>query len=266
MTAQRLALSIAGSDPTGGAGLQQDLQIFRSLGVHGCAIPTALTVQDTSKVHQVLPTFPSVILEQIRALVADLPPHALKLGMLATDDVLRSVEYALGDLAPEVPLVIDPILLASDGTPLLEQRAWPGLGRLCARATLVTPNRPEAEALLGREIGGRQRVEDGARAFVEELGARAALIKGGHAGGDPHDCLAVADEGGTRIRWIEGTRIEVGSVHGTGCALSAAITARRALGATIDDAVDMAHDFVAQAIRNSWVAGGGARLLDWPLP
>lgn len=266
MTAQRLALSIAGSDPTGGAGLQLDLQIFRSLGVHGCAIPTALTVQDTSKVHQVLPTFPSVILDQIRALVADMPPHAVKLGMLATDDVLRSVEYTINELEPSVPVVIDPILLASDGTTLLEQRAWPGLGRLCGRATLITPNRPEAEALLGREIGGRLQVEDAARAFVEELGAGAALIKGGHAGGDPHDCLAIGDDDGTRIRWIEGTRIEVGAVHGTGCALSAAITARLALGATVDQAVDLAHDFVAQAIRNSWVAGSGARLLDWPLP
>lgn len=265
MTAQRLALSIAGSDPTGGAGLQLDVQIFRSLGVHGCAVPTALTVQDTNKVHQVLPTFPSVILDQLRTLVADLPPHAVKLGMLATDDVLRSVELTLSELDPAVPVVIDPILLASDGTPLLERRAWPGLARLCARAALVTPNRPEAEALLGRELGGRSQVEGAARAFVEELGAGAALIKGGHAAGDPHDCLAVLRDGRTDLRWIEGRRIEVGAVHGTGCALSAAITARLALGTSVDDAVDLAHEFVTTAIRNAWVAGSGARLLDWPL-
>jgi len=144
----RVALSIAGSDPTGGAGLQADLQVFRSLGVHGAGVITALTVQDTSKVHQVLPVFPSVVLSQLRVLLADLRPHAVKIGMLATEDVALNVELGLGALDADgevrVPIVIDPVLAASDGTSLLERRAWSTLERLIGRAAIVTPNLPEA--------------------------------------------------------------------------------------------------------------------------
>jgi hydroxymethylpyrimidine/phosphomethylpyrimidine kinase len=122
----RIALSIAGSDPTGGAGLQTDLQVFRALGVHGAGVITAITVQDTSNVHEVLPVFPNVVLKQIRTLLADITPDAVKLGMLASDDVARMVELGLRDLgsspADRPPIVIDPVLAASDGTPLLERR------------------------------------------------------------------------------------------------------------------------------------------------
>ena len=111
----RVALSIAGSDPTGGGGLQADLQVFRALGVHGAGVVTALTVQDTEKVHEVLPAFPNVVLEQLRVLLRDVQPDAVKLGMLATDDVARSVELGLRELdsARHVPIVIDPVLAAS---------------------------------------------------------------------------------------------------------------------------------------------------------
>ena len=124
----RIALSVAGSDPSGGAGLQLDLQVFRALGVHGAGVVTALTIQDTGKVHRVLPAFPSVVCDQLRVLLADLTPHALKLGMLATDDVLRAVALGLAALRePRPPWVIDPVLRASDGTQLLERRAYGGL-------------------------------------------------------------------------------------------------------------------------------------------
>ena len=261
MTVRRIACSVAGSDPTGGAGLQLDLQVFQRFGVHGMAVPTALTIQDTSKVHQVLPTFPSVVLNQLRVLLRDLPPHALKLGMLASDDVVRSVALALELLPAVVPIVIDPILLASDGTPLLERRAWPSLQELFGRAALVTPNRPEAEALLGRDASSRRGAEDAARAFVEEFGAAAALVKGGHAEGAPDDVLAIRENGGTRIEWLPGERIEIGPVHGTGCALSAAITAELAKGRELREAVVAARGFVADALRNSFAPGDGARLL-----
>ncbi len=263
MTSQPVALTIAGSDPTGGAGLQMDLQVFRLLGLHGCAIPSALTVQDTAKVHQVLPSFPSVVLDQIRILTADLRPQAVKLGMLATDDVLRSVELAVSGFDASIPIVIDPILRASDGTQLLEQRAWSGILRLCERAALVTPNRPEAEALSGLSVGTRTQVEAAARFFVEEVGAGAALIKGGHAEGAPDDCLAQRIGDRTEIQWLEGERLDVGSVHGTGCALSAAITAKLALGEPLQDAVVSARSFVIEGIRGSFSPGGGARLLGW---
>lgn len=266
MTSQRIACSVAGSDPTGGAGLQLDLQVFRSLGVHGAAVPTALTIQDTVKVHRVLPTFPSVMLDQLRVLLGDLPPHALKLGMLASDDVVRSVALALEILPQSVPIVIDPILFSSSGTPLLERRAWPMLQQLFGRAALVTPNRPEAEALLGCDVSTRQAAEDAARAFVNEFGPQAALVKGGHAEGAPDDVLAYRDGDEIRIEWLPGERIETGPVHGTGCALSAAITAELAKGRTLREAVATAHTFVADAIRNSFSAGGGARLLGFAAP
>jgi hydroxymethylpyrimidine kinase/phosphomethylpyrimidine kinase len=261
----RIALSVAGSDPTGGAGIQMDLQVFRTFGVHGAAAITALTIQDTERVHQVLPVFPSVIGDQLRRLLADVRPDAIKLGMLASDDVLRNVDLALDRLEASPggfpPLVIDPVLLASDGTPLLERRAWGGLARLSSRAVLVTPNRPEAEELTGIETGSRAGTERAARYFVDELGAGAALVKGGHASGDADDCLAERSADGVVVTWFEGARIAGDPVHGTGCALSAAITARLALGDPVLDAVERGRRFVRDAISGAHAIGSGARVL-----
>ena len=268
ITPVRIALTIAGSDPTGGAGLQQDLQVFRSFGVHGAAIVTALTVQDTAKVQRVLPVFPSVVLEQIRALIRDVTLHAVKLGMLATDDVARMVELGLSELllarpAPP-PLVIDPVLAASDGTILLERRAWETLTRLFPLAALVTPNLPETEALTGLDVSSVEGVEAAARALVGELGAHAALIKGGHRDGPPDDLLAESSGNEITLTWLAGHRIEGPPVHGTGCALAAAAAAGLASGASVFEAVAQARTFVSSAYRNAFAAGQGARLLGLP--
>jgi len=260
----RVALTIAGSDPTGGAGLQADLQVFRVLGVHGAGVVTALTVQDTAKVHRVLPAFPNVVLEQIRVLVRDVVPHAVKLGMLAGDDVARAVRLGLSELeAPPAgpPLVIDPVLAASDGTPLLERRALPTLVELCGRAALVTPNLVEAEALTGVDVASGAGIEAAARALVEELGAGAALVKGGHAEGPPDDCLAVREGGASAVRWLRGERVGGGPVHGTGCALASAAAAHLAGGRDVVAAVEAARSFVAASLRRAEAVGGGARLL-----
>ena len=246
-----VALTIAGSDPTGGAGLQLDLQVFALHGVHGMAVPTALTVQTTKGVRRTSPVFPSVVAEQISALLDDVRPHALKLGMLATDDVLLAVANALDRHA--IPRVVDPVFRASDGSFLLEQRALGNLvERLIHGAALVTPNLSEAEALTGETDPERA-----ARAFLE-LGAEAALVKGGHAEGPPDDYLAT--RAGTGV-WLRGTRSDVGPVHGTGCALSAAITARLARGESLEPAVRAAKDWVARAIAESVALGKGARIL-----
>jgi hydroxymethylpyrimidine kinase/phosphomethylpyrimidine kinase len=258
----RVALSVAGSDPTGGAGLQLDLQVFRAFGVHGCAVPTALTVQDTAKVRSVLPLFPNVVTEQLRALLRDVSPHAMKLGMLASDDVLRAVENGLHELRGlPVPLVIDPVLRASDGKELLQRRAIPGLRGLIGRAALVTPNLPEAETLCERDVSTRAGVETAARQLVAELGAGGALVKGGHREGDADDCLALREGSGVALRWLPGARIPGGDVHGTGCALSAAVAARLARGDEIVAAVDAARAFVREAIANAQKIGGGRRVL-----
>lgn len=260
----RTALSIAGSDPTGGAGLQADLQVFRAFGVHGAAAPSALTIQDGRRVLQALPVFPSVMLEQLRRLFDALRPDAVKLGMLGSDDVLRMVSLALDQLAPNPPpLVIDPVLFASDGTPLLEARARDGLRQLCQRATLLTPNHPEAAELSGCEIESKRDVEAAARTLLKELGARAVLLTGGHAEGDADDCLV--QQAGQRVetRWFEGARIKGEPAHGTGCALAAAITAGLAQGAELETAIATARTFVRHAIASAFTLENGARLLNF---
>jgi len=274
----RTALSIAGSDPTGGAGLQLDLQVFRAHGVHGLGVVSALTVQDTAKVHRVLPAFPNVVLDQLRTLLRDLRPDAVKLGMLATDDVAGAVELGLGELfappsrgaraalqgdAPP-PLVIDPVLAASDGTPLLERRAFGTLGRLVARATLVTPNLPEAAALTGEDVSSEAGAVRAGEALVRDFGAQAALVKGGHRDGPPDDLLVTRARDGLAVERLPGERIAGPPVHGTGCALASAIAARLARGEALRDAVTGARDFVREAIRRAEAPGGGAQLLVYP--
>jgi hydroxymethylpyrimidine kinase/phosphomethylpyrimidine kinase len=261
----RVALSIAGSDPTGGAGIQADLQVFRALGVHGTAVVTALTVQDTQKVVRVLPAFPSVVLDQIRVLLRDVRPDAVKLGMLASDDVARHVALGLEELdrgaGPRPPLVIDPVLAASDGTPLLERRAWGTLRELCAQADVVTPNLDEAARLTERDVSTREGVEAAAGSLVAELGARAALVKGGHRDGPPDDLLARREGGSFTLHWLPGERVEVGPIHGTGCALSSALAATLARGGDLLQAVGSARRFVADALRRTAASDRRARLL-----
>ncbi len=262
----KVALSIAGSDPTGGAGLQADLQVFRALGVHGAGVVTALTVQDTAKVHQVLPAFPSVVLQQIRVLLRDLTPDAIKIGALASDDVVRNVQLALAPLlspAAGVPIVIDPVLWASDGTPLLERRALGALQSLIGSAALVTPNLQEAATLTDCDTSSDEGAEAAACALVSGLGARAALVKGGHRDGSPRDLLAQRDGGSVSLCWLEGERVAGGPFHGTGCVLSSAIAAQLALGAPLAAAVDRGRRFVADALRRAAGQGARARLLSY---
>jgi hydroxymethylpyrimidine/phosphomethylpyrimidine kinase len=254
------ALSIAGSDPTGGAGLQADLQVFHALGVHGAAVPSALTIQDGLRVQRVLPVFPSVLLDTLRATLQAIQPSAIKIGMLATDDVVRNVILALATV-PNLPIVIDPVLAASDGTVLLEKRAHPALRDLIHGRTLLTPNWPEAEILANRSLARRGDAEQAARDLLTDLHLDGVLIKGGHREGDCDDLLVLRTTGEIRSEWLEGKRIPGDSVHGTGCALSAAITAGLARGATLRDAVVGARSFVRSAIENAHTLDNGARIL-----
>jgi hydroxymethylpyrimidine kinase/phosphomethylpyrimidine kinase len=248
-----IALSIAGSDPTGGAGLQLDLRVFAHFGVHGMAVPTALTLQNTARVQQVLPVFPSVVRDQLVTLLQDVAPRVLKIGMLASDDVLLRVASVLEHW--EIPRVVDPVLRASDGTRLLESRALGNLAdRVVRGAALVTPNLDEADALTGTRDPERA-----ARVFLE-MGAAAVLIKGGHREGAPDDYLCTSDGS----LWLRGTRSAGDPVHGTGCALSAAIAALLARGLDLEDAVRRAKSFVAHGIEHAFAAGKGQRLLHWP--
>jgi hydroxymethylpyrimidine/phosphomethylpyrimidine kinase len=261
----RIALSIAGSDPTGGAGLQADLQVFRALGVHGAGVVTALTVQDSSKVYEVLPVFPNVVLAQLRKLFEDFTPDAIKIGMLASDDVARMVELGLRSLGDSSgarpPIVLDPVLEASDGTRLLERRALAAVQDLVGVTTLVTPNLSEAQALTGCDVSTEEGSQLAASALVMNLGATAALVKGGHRDGPPHDLFAERAGGSVSFTWLEGKRIAGEPVHGTGCALASAIAAELAKGAVLRDAVDSARRFVADAIRRAEHLGKRGRFL-----
>ena len=257
----KCALTIAGSDPTGGAGLQADLQVFSAYGVHGAGVITALTAQNSSGVRSVMPVFPSVALDQLRVLLADITPAAIKIGMLASDDVARSVQLALSGLATPIPTVIDPVLAASDGTPLLERRAWPVLRELMRGAQLVTPNLHEAELLTEVQIGRNRDCEAAAEIFLEKFGCQAVLIKGGHRNGPPDDLLAIAEKSDGPMNWLRGERIDVGEVHGTGCALASAVAAGLALGRGLEEAVDDARRFVAKRLRGAASLGSGAAFL-----
>ncbi len=231
-------------------------------------VVSALTVQDTQKVHSVLPVFPSVVLDQLRCLVRDVRPDAVKIGMLASDDVVRNTSLGLASLPEGVPIVIDPILFASDGTALLERRAYAALIELFALATLVTPNLPEVETLTGEDASGRRGCERAAARFLEEFKSAAVLIKGGHRDGAPDDLLAIRGDAGCELHWLEGTRIESGatSVHGTGCALSSAIAAGLALGQGLVEATTHARTFVAEGLSNAHAVGAGAQLLGYSTP
>lgn len=261
----RVALSIAGSDPTGGAGLQSDLQVFRAFGVHGAGVVTALTVQDSQKVHEVLPVFPNVVLEQLRKLLADVRPDAVKVGMLASDDVARMVYLGLHDLIDgsdeRPPLVVDPVMAASDGTPLLERRALGMLQDFVGLSTLVTPNLPEAALLTGRDVSTRAGAEAAAETIVTQLGAGASLIKGGHREGAPEDLFTERTATGVSHDWLDGEWIVGGPVHGTGCALASAVTAELAKGRPLRESVDTGRRFVAEAIRRAETMGGKGRFL-----
>ncbi len=257
-------LTIAGSDPTGGAGLQADLQVFRDFGCHGAGVVTALTIQDSVSVHSVLPVFPSVVLDQLRTVLRDIQPDAVKIGMLASDDVVRNVILGLGELPASVPIVIDPVLQASDGKVLLERRAWPTLQGLFARASLITPNLHESEALTGEPAANRRGSEAAARIFLDDFDVKAVLIKGGHRDGAPDDLLASCDaQGEPQLDWLGGERIDLagGRVHGTGCALSSAIAAGLAHGQELRAAIDVARSFVARGIAEARALGRGASFL-----
>ena len=240
-----IALTIAGSDSSGGAGIQADLKTFTALGVYGASVLTALTAQNTRGVDDVLPIPPAFVRAQIDSVLSDLDVKAAKTGMLANADVILAVAEILEGNA-EIPLVCDPVMVATSGDVLLEPDAIGALReRLIPRASLLTPNIPEAARLLGcpeaTDLDEMARQAEALRAF----GCAAVLLKGGHGSGKmATDILAHA--GG--IVPLEAPRIETPNTHGTGCTLSAAIAALLAAGESLEQAVRRAKVFVWSAL------------------
>jgi len=258
----RIALTIAGSDSGGGAGIQADLKTFHQFGVFGTTVITAVTAQNTVGVRawEALPV--ALVIRQIDALADDLPPVALKSGMLASAEIVAAVADRIARRG--LPnYVLDPVMLASSGDRLLNRDAEQLIaGRLVPLATLVTPNLDEAAVLTGHEVRTVDDMERAGRALVT-LGAKAALVKGGHLPGSEAVDVVIAD--GT-VRRFSRPRLNTTSTHGTGCTLSAAIAAGLALGRPLQHAVADALDFVHRAMAAAPGLGKGRGPLNHFVP
>ncbi len=246
-----IALTIAGSDPSGGAGIQADLKTFHRFGVYGEAVITLLTVQNTRAVSRVRMLEADFVLEQLEAVLSDMPPQAAKTGALGDAGMVRALAARARTFS--FPLVIDPVMISKQGQRLMENEAIDVFrNHLLPRAFLVTPNLPEAEALTGRLVASIGEMRDAARALCN-LGVQAALVKGGHLEGPATDVLFFEGE----FHEFGDERIATRHTHGTGCTYSAAITAGLARGSHLVTAIAEAKAFIGRAIRTNPGLGGG---------
>ena len=247
------ALTIAGSDSGGGAGIEADLKTFAALGVHGMAAITSVTAQNTLEVRLAYDLPPDVVTAQVEAVADDIGVDAAKTGMLSNSGIIEAVARVVRRYG--FPLVVDPVMVAKSGAPLLRPEAVDSLVKhLIPIATVVTPNRFEAEKLTGIEVRSVEDARRAAKYIVEELGAEAAVVKGGHlSGGEAVDVLY---HGGV-FKEYSALRIRGGCYHGTGCSYSAAIAAEIAKGRSVEDSVKVAKEFVTTAIRYGLRVGRG---------
>jgi hydroxymethylpyrimidine/phosphomethylpyrimidine kinase len=256
------ALTIAGSDSGGGAGIQADLKTFAVLGVWGMSAVTSVTVQNTLGVTGASDVPPEVVGAQIRAVAGDIGVDAAKTGMLSSAAIVEAVADAVEQTG--IPnLVVDPVFVSKHGHPLLREDAVKALrSRILPLAALITPNLPEAAGLAGFDVRTRDDMRKAAEALLS-MGAQAVLVKGGHLDGPAADDLLVDRD---REQWLEAERIDTPNTHGTGCVLSAAVAAFLALGQALPDAVAAAKAFVSQAIRHARTVGEGIGPVDpaWP--
>jgi len=247
-----VALTIAGSDSGGGAGIEADLKTFSALGVYGVVAITSITAQNTYMVSAIFDLPSWLVYEQIRVVVEDMGVDAAKTGMLSNSEIIESVSRAIEEY--RIPLIVDPVMIAKSGARLLREDAVHALTtKLLPRALLVTPNIPEAEVLSGIEIKSIKDVEKAAKTICEKHGVKAVVVKGGHLEGEKViDVLYY--RGG--FYYYESTRIG-GCTHGGGCAYSAAITAYLAKGLDIIEAVGKAKEFIVWAIKHGLNIGKG---------
>ncbi|MCR9270690.1 MAG: bifunctional hydroxymethylpyrimidine kinase/phosphomethylpyrimidine kinase [Hyphomonadaceae bacterium] len=247
-------LIIAGSDSGGGAGIQADIKTVTMLGGYAMTAVTAITAQDTTGVHGVWPVAPEAVTAQMRACLTDLGADAIKTGMLGSAILVEQVAETLDTLAKATPRIVDPVMVATSGDRLVDEKAVSAIASLMLpRAALVTPNAPEAEVVTGKAVDGLNGQRRAAEALLER-GAKGALVKGGHVPGQIiHDVLQT--EHG---EWIfESERIETSSTHGTGCTLASGIAALIAQGQPVSDAVDGARSYLHEAIKHAPGFGRG---------
>ena len=246
------ALTIAGSDPSGGAGLQADLKTFHRHGAYGMAVVTLLTVQNTRSVARVEVMPPDLVVEQLEAVLSDVPPDAAKTGALGSAAVVEA--FAARWKGVSAPLVVDPVMISKHGDALLDEAARTAVvEKLLPLATLVTPNAHEAAALAGMRVETLEEAEVAARR-IGALGPKAVLVKGARFGGPQ----------ATDVLWMKGELMRLSSplidtphTHGTGCTLSAAVTATLAQGVSLPDELQRAKDWLSEALRTAPRVGGG---------
>ncbi len=254
-----VALTIAGSDPSGGAGLQADLKTFAALGVYGYSVITQVIAQNSWKVAEVEAVSPEMVEAQLDTLALEFAPRALKTGALSNVNVVKAVARAIQRLKLPAP-VVDPVTVSSSGARLLGPKGERAIRkRLIPLAVIVTPNIPEAEGLADMQIDSDAAMRKAAKKVLK-LGAKAVVIKGGHREDDRFATDYFYD--GNNFIELKGPRITGGGAHGTGCAFSAAIAAHLARGATLEDAVRGAKAFVSAALKQSFKLGKGRALLD----
>ena len=249
----RTALAIAGSDSSGGAGIQADIKTMTLNGVYAMSAITALTAQNTLGVTEIFPVPPEFLAAQINAVFEDIRPDAVKIGMVASTELIHVIAERLRHYRAE-NIVADPVMVATSGSRLMQTEAVSVLvEKLLPLATLVTPNIPEAEVLSGRTIESKEDMLCAAKYIGETYGC-AVLLKGGHSINDANDLLYADEE----CRWFEGKRINNPNTHGTGCTLSSAIAANLAKGFSLEDSVQRAKDYISGALADMLDLGQGS--------
>ncbi len=249
-------LSIAGSDCSGGAGIQADLKTMLANDCYGMSAITALTAQNTMGVTGIMDVAPEFLRQQIDAVFYDIPPKAVKIGMVSDKTLIMTIAEALDDWHAE-NIVIDPVMVATSGSRLLKENAISCLTeKLFPLATLITPNIPEAELLTGMTIRSKADMEQAGRCLYDRYHSY-VLIKGGHAIEDASDVLV-----GTEVVWFDGSRIDNPNTHGTGCTLSSAIACGLAKGKTVTISIAEAKRYLEQSLRTELDLGHGSGPLD----
>ena len=248
-------LIVAGSDPSGGAGIQADIKSVTMLGGYAAAAITALTVQNTVAVTDVLAMTPQFVADQMKAVLSDVGADSIKTGMLHNAEVMSAVAHIIDEMQFEGDVVVDPVMVASSGAKLINDDALDTMRTvLLPKATVVTPNMPEASLLVGRPVETFEDMTSAAKALVD-MGASAAIVKGGHMAGDMLSDFVLTDTGESMT--VTRKKIETRSTHGTGCSLASAIATGLAQGKQLDKAFEAAHTFVREAIRLAPDLGAG---------
>ena len=252
MTKLNIALTIAGTDPTGGAGIMADLKSFQAREVYGMAVVTSVVAQNTLGVQMIRNLDLDILEEQLKSVFNDITPDSIKTGMIANADMMKLIKKYL---PKDVPYVVDPVMVATSGDKLIDDVARKHLKEeILPLATIITPNVPEAEEIVGFKIVTEDDVNRAGKFIINEVGCKSVVIKGGHLTGEAKDYLFLND--GTNKVWTS-ERFNTNHTHGTGCTFSAVITAELAKGKSIIEAVDIGKKFITAAIKHTPEIGHG---------